>query len=88
MIFSYVSIEYADSLVAQLEGGSGFMCLICNKVSSTKGNLKKHVESMHTEDQTQNCKHCGKKFKNKNTLQNHVSLHHRGPVSAIDWTLA
>jgi len=69
--------EYAASLVAQLEGGDGFMCLICSKVSSTKGNLKKHVESMHTEDQPQNCKFCGKKFKNKNTLQNHVSLHHR-----------
>jgi len=69
--------EYAASLVAQLEGGNGFMCLLCNKVSSTKGNLKKHVESMHTLDEPQNCKYCGKKFKNRNTLQNHVSLHHR-----------
>jgi len=69
--------EYAASLVAQLEGGSGFMCLLCNKVSSTKGNLKKHVESMHTEDEPQNCKYCGKNFKNRNTLQNHVSLRHR-----------
>jgi len=69
--------EYAASLVAQLEEGNGFMCLLCSKVSSTKGNLKKHVESMHTEDQPQKCKFCGKNFKNKNTLQNHVSLHHR-----------
>jgi len=70
--------EYVASLIAQLDGGKGFMCIVCNKVSSQKTNLKKHILSMHTEDAPQNCSFCGKQFKNKNTLQNHVSLNHRG----------
>jgi len=70
--------EFVASLIAQLDDGTGFMCLVCNKISSHKTNLKKHVQCMHTEDKPQNCSFCGKQFKNKNTLQNHVSLNHRG----------
>jgi len=70
--------DYIASLIAQLEDGRGFMCLICHKVASQKPNLKKHIECMHTEDEPQHCSFCGKRFKNKNTLQNHISLHHRG----------
>jgi len=70
--------EYVASLIAQLDDGKGFMCLLCNKVSSQKTNLKKHIQCMHTEDTPQDCSYCGKQFKNRNTLQNHVSLHHRG----------
>ena len=80
-------------MIAQLEGNSGFMCLVCNKIGTQKvnickmllrtkvkvfkGNLKKHIESMHMTVDAQECPHCGKQFKNKNTLQNHVSLVHR-----------
>jgi len=70
--------DYVASLIAQLDDGKGFMCLVCNKVSSQKTNLKKHIQCMHTEDQPRNCSYCGKQFKNRNTLQNHISLHHRG----------
>ena len=42
-----------------------------------KGNLKKHIESMHMTPDAQECPQCGKQFKNKNTLQNHISLVHR-----------
>jgi len=70
--------EFVASLIAQLDDGTGFMCLVCNKISSHKTNLKKHVQCMHTEDKPQSCSFCGKQFKNKNTLQNHVSLNHRG----------
>ena len=41
-------------------------------------NLKKHIQCMHTDDKPQSCSFCGKQFKNRNTLQNHVSLNHRG----------
>ena len=81
-------------MIAQLEGNSGFMCLVCNKIGTQKvnillivsmiliecvlkGNLKKHIESMHMTPDAQECPQCGKQFKNKNTLQNHISLVHR-----------
>jgi len=71
-----VSKEDSSSLIAPLEEG-GFLCLICNKEASTKGNLKKHIESMHMDESPVACNICGRYFKNKNTLQNHFSLTHR-----------
>jgi len=67
-----------ESLMAKMQDGTGHMCLICNKVSTMKYNLKKHIESIHLQDEPQDCTLCGRKFKNKNTLQNHMSLSHRG----------
>jgi len=67
-----------ESMMAKLEDGTGHMCLICNKVSAMKYNLKKHIENMHLQEEPQDCALCGRRFKNKNTLQNHMSLSHRG----------
>jgi len=55
----------------------GFVCLICGRVSARKDNIKKHIESVHIEDEPKQCGFCEKKFKNKNSLQNHVSVIHR-----------
>ena len=62
----------------------GFICLVCQKVALHKGNLKKHVVGMHLGDSSQNCDICGKRFKNLNSLQNHVSINHRG-VGRLSW---
>jgi len=66
-----------NEMIAQLEGNEGFICLVCNKTASKKGNLKKHIESMHILVDVQTCRYCGKQLKNKNSLQNHISLIHR-----------
>ena len=63
--------------IIQLEDRS-FMCTICEKTAPHKGNLKKHMESMHFQsDYKESCEYCGKLFKNKNSLQNHISLTHK-----------
>ena len=36
---------------------------------------------MHMDVESQECNICGKQFKNKNTLQNHISLTHRGAAA-------
>jgi len=65
----------AESLMSKHE--TGYMCLICHRVSAAKGNMKKHIESVHIQDEPQQCGFCERKFKNKNSLQNHISLSHR-----------
>lgn len=85
-----IFISDAESLMSKHE--TGYMCLICNRVSAAKvrnedvltyfmsllqGNMKKHIESVHMQDEPQQCGFCERKFKNKNSLQNHISLSHR-----------
>jgi len=64
-----------DSLMSKLD--TGYLCLVCNRVSAAKGNMKKHIESVHIQEEPQQCGLCERKFKNKNSLQNHMSLSHR-----------
>ena len=44
--------------------GIGFVCLGWQKVVLHKGNLKKHIVSMHISESPQECQLCGKSFKN------------------------
>jgi len=69
-----------ESMIAKMDDGVGFVCLVCQKVVLHKGNLKKHIASMHIGESPQECQLCGKSFKNLNSLQNHTSIHHRGLV--------
>merc|ERR1711892_95455 len=34
-----------EELIAKLEDGSGFMCLLCSKIASAKNNMKKHIQT-------------------------------------------
>jgi len=72
---TYDGNKDVESLMSKRE--SGFVCLICQRVCSAKGNMKKHIESVHIPEEPQPCGFCEKKFKNKNSLQNHTSLSHR-----------
>ena len=67
-----------ESMIAKMDDGIGFVCLGWQKVVLHKGNLKKHIVSMHIGESPQECQLCGKSFKNLNSLQNHTSIHHRG----------
>ena len=69
-----------ETMISKLDDGGGFMCLACEKVVAHKGNLKKHIISMHLGDTPHDCHICGRKFKNLNSVQNHVSINHRGAV--------
>ena len=78
-----------ESMIGKMDDGVGFVCLVCQKVVLHKGNLKKHIASMHIGESPQECTLCGKSFKNLNSLQNHTSIHHRGllPVHSFStWT--
>ena len=74
-------------MIGKMDDGVGFMCLVCQRVVLHKGNLKKHIVSMHIGESPQECTICGKSFKNLNSLQNHTSIHHRGDRCIVSSTV-
>ena len=46
------------------------------KVFNSKNNLLVHIRSMHLLHDSQ-CQHCGKGFKNRKALDNHINAAHR-----------
>ena len=52
-------------------------CRVYIYFSLLQGNMRKHLEGVHIVDLPLPCQLCGKVFKNKNTLSNHISLTHR-----------
>ena len=46
-------------------------CPYCAKISTTKSNLKSHVQLVHLQIAKYSCTLCGRKFKRKPELQMH-----------------
>ena len=65
------------------EGGFLWRCIECGHSNIKKQAVEKHIERKHIESDGFNCQHCGKFCPNKNSLQVHISRHHRGPFSVI-----
>ena len=65
------------SFLVNVGGGyRGWQCVECD-VRGTKGDMKKHVESNHITNTQVVCNLCGKVYKNRNSLGNHISLSHK-----------
>merc|ERR1712059_124484 len=62
----------------ETENGWKYSCTLCGKEALQKGNILKHVESVHFPNSfTYQCKHCEKTFNAKNSLYAHISRTHR-----------
>jgi hypothetical protein len=58
-------------------GGGAVRCTLCNKTSSTRSNLKKHIENIHFPNTyTYTCRYCGDTFSTRNTHYIHVHRVH------------
>jgi len=67
--------EKIETLIGRLPEGA-FVCHVCGYSNNTKQNMKKHVET-HIETPGYPCAFCQKHFKTRNSLNTHVSTHHR-----------
>ena len=55
-----------------------FKCDICHHSCSQKGDLKKHIESVHEKKKPFKCDICEKTFNRKDNMATHVSKVHEG----------
>ena len=54
-------------------GPKAHKCTICGKIGNDRGNLRKHVESLHFPGSFRySCKYCQDEFDTKTKLNNHV----------------
>lgn len=68
----------ASATIPERGGSSAkpFQCKECRRAFKEKGNLNKHVASVHEKRKTQACPHCSKLFAFKDGLVRHISQVH------------
>ena len=67
--------ETLNSMISKI--GENWTCNSCGKVTKDRGNLKRHVENMHTEGLEFPCTRCDKMFRSKKCLYNHNASKHK-----------
>ena len=70
--------QRADEIIETLPDGS-LKCTLCGKVANQKNcrqNMRKHAET-HLDGLSIDCQLCGKTFRSRPNLNNHVSRNHR-----------
>ena len=72
-------LEKVDQHLVRDEDGS-WRCLLCGKSvngRSSRQQLRNHVEGRHLEGISIPCNLCGKTFRSRNSLKNHLSIYHK-----------
>ena len=54
-----------------------FRCKYCSKTLTQKGNLNKHIHTIHNGHKDYNCNACGKSF-SQASLKKHIQSVHQG----------
>jgi len=74
--------QIAQSMVQYVdESGNRFWsCSICNKTKKGKADIKRHVETHLSVEQS--CNYCGKIAKNSEALRTHIKTYHKQPTQA------
>jgi len=72
-------VDLQDYIIKVTNFGSDkFSCTLCGKENNQKGNLVRHVESVHFPNKfTHECKYCNQIFSAKSSLYTHISNKHK-----------
>ena len=63
-----------DTMMENLGPGNGYACKICGKIEpKKKDHLKNHIEAKHIQGVTHPCTKCGKSFRSRIGLTQHIS---------------
>ena len=69
--------ETINSMLEKLET-EGHACKVCGKIETKNVCLiRNHIEAKHIEGISHSCGQCGKLFRSRNSLGNHVSIYHK-----------
>ena len=69
--------ETINSMLERLETGE-HACKVCGKIEAKNvSHIRNHIEAKHIEGMSHSCSQCGKLFRSRNSLGNHVSLYHK-----------
>ena len=75
---SQLTLSYIEKHENSEDGKPLHRCTLCGKTGKDRSNLRRHVESVHFPASFHyNCQYCEKVFNAKNTLNVHISRHHR-----------
>ena len=71
--------QEVEEMIVETEDDCGrivWKCVYCGRHFNSKGNCRRHVETIHLEAPAWECEICHKVLKNKNVYQNHLNLTH------------
>jgi len=78
---SNYQFEAANAMID--DSGPVPACTRCGKTASKRSDLVKHVISKHIPTPAVSCQFCSKQYKNRNSLQVHISQNHRDDYSSM-----
>ena len=73
---SYSNSDNPNDVTEEPKKKHPFQCDICDKLFSSKSNLKKHIDTIHLKLKSHKCEECGKTFNQKGNLKYHVNSVH------------
>ena len=74
----YEDLDKTINSMMETLGHGKYACRVCVKIEpSKKSHMIYHIEAKHIEGVSHPCSHCGKSFRSRNSLTNHISVYHR-----------
>ena len=75
-------MKYVDAMTAASDissaiqelAGNQWLCLFCQKICTTKANVRKHIKIVHLKEKKYACDKCGEKFGQKSGVTQHSRI--------------
>ena len=70
-------LKYPITGDPSLTTGKSLVCSYCGKSLGTTAGLKTHIRDKHSDAGEVQCTLCGRTYRNKHSLSNHMNLYHK-----------